>query len=81
MLDLELIGPCSVFGVDVNLDDTVATIDKMNRVRFHRVTGVEKESRGVFTVVVRGGAKYLSSECWLIYAKKQPKTTKLPPEK
>ena len=70
-LDLELIGPCNQTGATVKLDDTVATVDNMDRVRFHRVTGVEIEGPGVFTVVVKGGARYLSSDCWLLYTRKR----------
>lgn len=73
-LNLELIGPCSDTGATVGLDDTVATVDELDRVRFHRVTGVENEGTGAFTVVVKGGARYLASDCWLIYTKKRPST-------
>ena len=60
-LNLELIGPCRDTGAIIDMDDTVATIDDMGRVSFHRVTGVEYEAPAVFTVMVKGGKRYLSS--------------------
>jgi hypothetical protein len=68
-LDVELIGPCSITGAVVNVDDTIATIEDSGRVGFHRVRGVEIEAPGIFAITVRGGARYTSSDCWLVYIK------------
>ena len=69
---LELIGPCSDTGAVINMDDTVATVDEYDRVRFHRVMGGEHHDQYHFTVIVKGGARYSASEIWLIYTKKRP---------
>ena len=69
---LELIGPCSDTGAVVSLYDTVATVDEYDRVAFHRVMGVENHGPGNFTVLVKGGERFPSTDIWLIYTKKRP---------
>jgi hypothetical protein len=68
-LDVELIGPCNDTGAIVGVGDTIATIDDYGRVGFHRVRGAEYEGSSIYTIIVKGGVRYLSSDCWLIYLK------------
>lgn len=77
-LNLELIGPCSDTGAAVHVHDTIATVDMYGRVGLHRVTGIEREGKNMFSVTTKGGGRYVSSDCWLLYTKKQPKKRKIP---